>query len=103
MRKETWKNGVLIGFEDTRTVAGVKALKIASIKAACAAAIGAAVPSWMIEREVLGGTPVPQDLKDLCATYRAHSNDLEAEVMALAAGVENDDKAVCDAIETVNW
>lgn len=36
------------------------------------------VPRWMIDREVLGGDPVPQELKDEAERIRLKSDELEA-------------------------
>lgn len=35
------------------------------------------VPRWMIDREVLGGDPVPQALKDAAESIRVRSGELE--------------------------
>jgi hypothetical protein len=32
---------------------------------------------WMVEREVSGGAPIPQAIKDACALIRERSNDIE--------------------------
>lgn len=40
------------------------------------------VPRWMIDREVLGGDPVPQELKDAAEAIRVRSGELEQSLPA---------------------
>jgi len=48
------------------------------VKAEAARRIEAIIPRWMIDREMTGGTPVPQELKDAAATVRTRSGEIEA-------------------------
>ena len=51
---------------------------IAGIKAEARRRIEATGLPWMVEREVSGGDPVPQTVKDQAAAIRAASDALEA-------------------------
>ncbi len=100
----TYQDGVLVSVFDDRTVSATSAERIDAIKAQCAEAIEATGIAWMAQRELSGGAPIPQAVKDACAAYRARSNDLETQVNTIASGaLSDDDKAACDAIETVLW
>jgi hypothetical protein len=102
IRYSLYENGVLVYQEDTRLVSICAERKLAEVRFKCAEAIAATGIDWMVQREVSGGKPVPQSVKDLCAAYRARSNELEAQVAAaVSAAVDDDDKAACDAIENI--
>lgn len=97
-------DGNLVSDDDKRTVSACAKRRIEMIRAECALAIDATGIRWMVEREVSGGKPVPQSVRDACAALRAKSNELEARIEALAAAAPSDaDKATCDAIERVSW
>lgn len=104
IRVETYKDGQLVEVVDTRTVSVQAQRRISEIKEACAKAIEETGIAWMVQREVTGGTPVPQDVKDACAAHRQRSNDLEAQIQGYVDAAKNDeDKVACDLIEKVNW
>lgn len=103
MRSMVFEDGVLIEDNDQRTVSWCVAQRLDMVRNECALAIDATGIRWMVEREVSGGKPVPRSVKDACAQLRAKSNALEAQINALAAGADDNDKSVCDAIETVSW
>lgn len=104
MRYERYENGVLVESYDHRTVSQTAQERIETIKNACKAAIEDTGIAWMVEREVTGGKPVPQSVKDQCASYRALNAELETRINALVSqATDNDDKAICDQIEQVNW
>jgi len=96
--------GNILEIVDNRTVSDTKSLRISALKQECADAITNTGISWMVERELSGGTPIPQSVKDQCASYRAISNTKESEINTIAATASNEnDKAVCDLIEKVTW
>ena len=104
MKYERYENGVLVESYDHRTVSKTAQERIEIIKNACKTAIEDTGIAWMVEREVTGGKPVPQSVKDLCASYRALNADLETRINALIGqATDNDDKEICDQIEQVNW
>lgn len=104
MRYERYENGVLVEYVDTRKVDETAKTQISNIKYGCRISIENTGIAWMVEREVSGGTPVPQEIKDKCAEYRFFSNQLENSVNDLAAQAkDNDDKEICDRIEKVVW
>ena len=104
IRYSLYENGVLIHQEDTRLVSVSAERKLAEIRVKAAEAIAATGVDWMAARELSGGKPIPQAVKDQCAAYRAKSNALESQVAAAQQGaVNDDDKAACDAIEAVVW
>lgn len=104
IRYALYENGVLVHQEDTRIVSVSAERKLAEIRYRCAQGIAATGIDWMVQREVSGGKPVPQSVKDQCAAYRARSNELEAQVAtAVSAAVNDDDKNACDAIESISW
>ena len=47
------------------------------VKAEAARRITATGIGWMVEREVSGGAPIPQVVKDACALIRERSNAIE--------------------------
>lgn len=49
----------------------------ADVKAEAAQRIEAIMPRWMIDRQVSGGTPIPDELKTRAEAIRAASNRLE--------------------------
>ncbi len=102
VRAETYDSkGNCIEVIDNRTPDDVLAYRLKMIRAAAAEQIAALDLGWMVEREVTGGTPVPQKLKDAAAAIRARSNDLESQANAAAAIRAKDPIAVCNAIEDV--
>ena len=104
MKYERYENGVLVESYDHRTVSQTAQERIETIKNACKAAIEDTGIAWMVEREVTGGKPVPQSVKDQCASYRALNAELETRINALVNQATNDDdKVICDQIEQVNW
>jgi len=104
MKYELYENGVLVESYDNRTVSQTAQERIEMIKNACQKAIEDTGIAWMVEREVTGGKAVPQSVKDLCSSYRTLNAELEATINALIAqATDNDDKAICDQIEQVNW
>jgi hypothetical protein len=104
MKYERYENGVLVESYDHRTVSQTAQERIETIKNACKAAIEDTGIAWMVEREVTGGKAVPQSVKDQCASYRALNAELETRINALVSqATDNDDKAICDQIEQVNW
>jgi hypothetical protein len=104
IRYSLYENGVLVYQEDTRLVSVCAERKLAEVRYKCAELIAATGIDWMVQREVSGGKPVPQAVKNQCAAYRTRSNDLESRVAAAISSAENDDdKAACDAIEAVTW
>lgn len=104
IRYSLYENGVLVYQEDTRLVSVCAERKLVEIRHKCADLIAATGIDWMVQREVSGGKPIPQDVKDQCAAYRTRSNELESQVAAAVSSAENDDdKTACDAIETVTW
>ena len=104
MRYSLYDNGVLVYQEDNRLVSACAEQKLAEIRYNCAQCITATGIDWMVQREVSGGKPVPQSVKDECAAYRAKSNDLEARVaLAVTFALQDDDKNVCDTIESIVW
>lgn len=97
-------DGNLVEDRDDRTVSWCVEQRLEMIRNECALAIEATGVRWMVEREVSGGKPVPQDVKDTCAALRAKSNTLEKQIADYAALATSDtDKATCDLIEAVNW
>ena len=104
MKIDIFDNGKLISSSDTRTVSGTAAMRISAIKEACARAIEETGLPWMVQRAVSGGDAIPEDTRTMCADFRQRSNDLEARIASIAAGAAaDDDKAACDAIESVAW
>lgn len=104
VRYSLYENGVLIHQEDNRLVSVCVDRKMAEIRAKAAEAIAATGVDWMAARELSGGKPIPQSVKDQCAAYRAKSNALEAQVVAAQqSAVDDNDKSACDAIEAVVW
>jgi hypothetical protein len=104
MKYERYENGVLVESYDHRTVSQTAQERIETVKNACKTAIEDIGIAWMVEREVTGGKAVPQSVKDQCATYRALNAELETRINALVGqATDNDDKAICDQIEQVNW
>lgn len=104
VRHLIYANSDLIFDDDTRLVSVCADRKIPEIRARAAEVIAATGVDWMAAREVSGGKAVPQSVRDQCAEYRARSNDLEARVAAAMRGaIDDDDKAACDAIETIVW
>jgi hypothetical protein len=104
MKYERYENGVLVESIDNRTVSQIAQERLDMIKNACKIAIEDTGIAWMVEREVTGGKAVPQSVKDLCASYRALNAELETRINALVSQATNDDdKAICDQIEQVNW
>lgn len=104
VRYSLYENGALVYEEDTRLVSVCAERKLAEIRYKCADLITATGIDWMVQREVSGGKPIPQAVKDQCAAYRTRSNELESQIAAAISSAENDDdKAACDAIETVTW
>ena len=104
MKYERYENGVLVESYDNRTVSQTAQEHIEMIKNACKTAIEDTGIAWMVEREVTGGKPVPQSVKEQCASYRALNADLETKINALVnQATDDDDKAICDQIEQVNW
>ena len=104
IRYSLYENDVLIYQEDNRLVSVCAARKLADVRYKCAELITNTGIDWMVQREVSGGKLVPQNVKDLCASYRAKSNELEqrvAEAKTLASSDE--DKAICDIIEAIAW
>jgi hypothetical protein len=99
-----YENGILIHQEDNRLVSICAERKRAEIRYKATELIISTGIDWMAAREISGGKPIPQDVKDQCAAYRAKSNDLEAQVAGIvASAMSNDDKEVCDAIEDIVW
>jgi hypothetical protein len=104
MKYERYENGVLVESYDNRTVSQAAQERLEMVKNACKTAIEDTGIAWMVEREVTGGKAVPQSIKDLCASYRALNADLESQINALVnQATDNDDKAICDQIEQINW
>jgi uncharacterized protein involved in propanediol utilization len=104
MKYERYENGVLVESYDHRTVSQTAQERLEMVKNACKTAIEDTGIAWMVEREVTGGKVVPQSVKDLCASYRALNAELETRINALVSqAIDNDDKAICDQIEQVNW
>lgn len=104
MKYERYENGVLVESYDHRTVSQTAEDRLSMIKNACKTAIEDTGIAWMVEREVTGGKPVPQSVKDQCASYRALNTELESQINALVSQAkDNDDKAICDQIEQINW
>ena len=104
MKYERYENGVLVESIDNRTVSQTAQKRLEMAKNACKTAIENTGIAWMVEREVTGGKAVPQSIKDLCASYRALNADLESQINALVnQATNNDDKAICDQIEQINW
>jgi len=103
-RYSLYEDGVLVYQEDTRLVSICAERKLEEVRYKCAELIAATGIDWMVQREVSGGKPVPQSVKDQCAAYRARSNELEAQVAtAVSAAADDDDKAACDAVESISW
>jgi hypothetical protein len=103
-RYSLYENDVLVYQEDTRLVSVCSDRKLAEIRYKCAELIAATGIDWMVQREVSGGKPIPQDVKDLCASYRARSNELEQRIAEVKTWASSDeDKAVCDTIEAIAW
>jgi hypothetical protein len=104
MRYELYKNGVCIQVIDERTVSSAALEKINEIKTKCKEAIEGTGMQWMVEREVSGGKPVPEEVKSLCAFYRSRSNELEELVETLSQkAIDDNDKIICDQIQQVSW
>ena len=104
IRYSLYENDVLIYQEDNRLVSVCAARKLADVRYKCAELITNTGIDWMVQREVSGGKPVPQSVKDQCAAYRLRSNELESQIATAAAAAQNDDdKNACDAIEAVAW
>jgi uncharacterized protein involved in propanediol utilization len=104
MKYERYENGVIVESYDHRTVSQTAQERLEMAKTACKTAIEDTGIAWMVEREVTGGKSVPQSVKDLCASYRALNAELETRINALVSqATDNDDKAICDQIEQVNW
>lgn len=100
----TFSDGVLVDTFDDRTVSQCLDATVTSINQQCADAIAETGISWMVEREVSGGKPVPQEVKDACAVYRAKANTLTTQANLLAAQATDDnDKYTCDLIEAIVW
>lgn len=103
-RYSLYENGVLVHEHDDRLVSICADRKLNEVRYRAAQAIAATGIDWMAVRELSGGSPVPQSVKDQCVAYRAKSNTLEAAVHAAQqAAVNDEDKAACDAIEAVAW
>lgn len=103
-RYSLYEGGVLVYQEDTRLVSVCADRKLAEVRYKCAELIAATGIAWMVQREVSGGKPIPQSVKDLCASYRARSNELEQRIAEVKAWATSDeDKSVCDAIEAIVW
>ncbi len=99
-----YKNNVLVYQEDTRLVSVCAQEKISQIRLIASSLIGKTGVDWMASRELSGGKPIPQLIKDQCAEYRKKSNDLEAMVITFRENAINDeDKDVCDSIENIVW
>jgi hypothetical protein len=99
-----YQNGVLIYQEDNRLVSVCAQEKLAEIRANCAERIRETGIDWMAVREISGGTAIPQEIKDLCASYRATSNNLENQVKLLQVNALSDeDKQTCDIIENISF
>lgn len=62
---------------DTEWAAGANQRILEGIKAEAFRRIRLVLPEWMVEREVTGGDPIPQDIKDQVAHIRSCSNILE--------------------------
>lgn len=104
MKYERYENGILVEAYDHRTVSQTAQERISAIKNSCKEAIENTGISWMVERELSGGKPVPQSIKDQCSAYRDLNTDLETQINALVGQAQdNDDKAICDLIELINW
>lgn len=52
-------------------------VKKSEVKAEAARRIAETGVGWMVEREVSGGAPIPQAVKDACALIRERSNAIE--------------------------
>jgi hypothetical protein len=103
-RYSLYENDALVYQEDTRLVSVCAERKVAEIRYKCANLITATGIDWMVQREVSGGKPVPQNVKDLCASYRAMSNELEQRVAEVKTWASSDeDKSTCDTIEAIAW
>lgn len=97
-------DGNLVEDRDNRTVSWCVEQRLEMIRNECALAIEATGVRWMVEREVSGGKPVPQDVKDTCTALRAKSNALEKQIADYAASaIDDTDKAACDRIQSVHW
>jgi hypothetical protein len=103
-RYSLYENDALVYQEDTRLVSVCAERKFLEIRHKCAELIAATGIDWMVQREVSGGKPIPQDVKDLCASYRARSNELEQRIAEVKTWASSDeDKSVCDTIESIAW
>lgn len=104
IRYSLYQNGVLIHQEDTRLVSICAERKLLEIRHQCSQAISATGIDWMVQREVSGGKPIPQSVKDECASYRNRSNELESQIdAAVSAAANDDDKNACDIIDNISW
>ena len=89
---------------DNRIVTTCSQQKIVEIKQACQKAIEETGLAWMVEREVSGGKPVSEEIKQQCAAYRNKSDLLEQQVLDLAASAVSDtDTEICDRIQNIIW
>lgn len=100
MKHELYQNGKLIAVQDRRTIADSAKFALAFIKQNCKEAIEATGIGWMAERELSGGKPIPDEVKQKCAFLRNKSNEIEQLIIDAAnRSVVTSVPDVCDEIE----
>ena len=70
---------IVVPFTPEEIAAAVAAAMVRNtdVKAEAARRIAETGIGWMVEREVSGGAPIPQAVKDACALIRERSNAIE--------------------------
>jgi hypothetical protein len=106
MRKEVWKDGVLVDFEDNRTVSAMLELKLEELRMACTQSILSVVPLHDQMNAALGilDDKEAERVADLIRLRRNHFKKLKAAVYSIADTANSDkDLGACDAIGKVVW
>lgn len=91
MKKVLFHKGTLYVGEypdDMPSGEDLRAALVSTVKELAASRIRETGLPWMVEREVSGGDPVPQPVKDECAAIRAWSDDRETLITAAADDAE---------------